>query len=524
MLRRLAHVAIALLLTGCQAVQFLTGGRPTAPATIALPTAFPTATASSTPLPFRPTLTAEPDVQDTQRQGLLPEFAADTARNVTWTRYTLAAEVEFDPRVAQATIDGSARIQFTNPLGTPLRDLELMLWPNDPQYLAEMTAGPALVDGKFVEPVPLLGDLALSLPLETPLAPGATVDVSLPFHIDARGPIGGFDPKRFGITEGVLIAPTFYPLVPRLVDGAWQVEPAPPGGDTTNSDTAFYDVTIHAPQNLGLAVSGADIERTKNADGTQTVHTVTGPMRDVAFALGPLQSETAVVDGVELRTWFLRIHADSAAEMLDAAKVQMQTLTDLIGPYPYPQLDLVDAPGAFGGIEYPGLVFIGTLGGSNVIEPTVHEVAHQWFYGLIGDDQLHEPWLDESAATYAEILYYQAAGRAGRATGLLSDFRSWLREYHDPTLPIGRGVGEYASEDEYALIVYVKGALFFDALRRQLGENEFAGFLRLYFQTYRYGFADGAGFQDLAQDVCGCDLSSLFDLWVWKGGPVPGLP
>ena len=524
MLRRSVQAILILLLSACQVIPGLGGARATPLATIALPTSRPSATPLPTPLPFKPTLTVASDVGAAQRQGLRPEFAPDTARNVTWTRYTLDVEVAFDPHVEQATIDGRARIQFTNPLDTPLRDLELMLWPNDPQYRAEMQAGPALVDGAFVEPVPLLGNLALSLPLETPLAPGATVDVSLPFHIDTSGPIGGESPKRFGITEGVLLAPTFYPLVPRLVDGAWQVEPAPPGGDTTNSETALYDVTIHAPQDLGVAVSGVEVEHTENPDGTQTVHVVTGPMRDVAFALGAFKTQTAIVDGVELRAWYLPEHADSAVDMLDSAEVQFQALTDAVGPYPYPQLDLVDGPGAFGGIEYPGLVFIGTLGGPNVVEPTVHEVAHQWFYGLVGDDQLHEPWLDEAAATYAEILYYEAAGRQGRATGMLSDFRSFLRSYRDPTLPIGLGVGEYADESEYALIVYVKGALFFDALRREIGHVMFTDFLHLYFQTYRYGVADGVGFKDLAEDVCGCDLTSLFDLWVWKGGPIPGLP
>ena len=247
-------------------------------------------------------------------------------------------------------------------------------------------------------------------------------------------------------------------------------------------------------------------------------------MRDVAFALGPMETASVQVAQVELRAWYLPEHADSAQEMLEAAQVQYEALTDRVGPYPYPQLDLVDAPGAFGGIEYPGLVFIGTLGGTNVIEPTVHEVAHQWFYGLIGDDQLHEPWLDEGAATYAEVLYYEAAGRSGRATGMLSDLRAWLRSHPDPTLPVGLGVGEYADQGEYALFVYVKGALFFDALRRELGDAAFTEFLHLYYQTFRYRVADGAAFQDLAQDTCGCDLTSLFDLWVWQGGRIPSLP
>lgn len=525
MARRAAISVISVILSACQVLPGLGGaGGRTPPATIGLPTARPSATPSPTRLPLHPTLTIEPDIDSAQAQGLRPEFASDLLQARGWTRYTLDVNVAFDPRVEQATIDGQARIQFTNPIDTPLRDLELMLWPNDPQYRAEMRAGPALVDGTFVDPVPLLGDLALSLPLAEPLAPGATADVSLPFHIDTSGPIGGEVPQRFGITEGVLVAPTFYPLLPRLIDGAWQVEPAPPGGDTANSETALYDVTIRAPADLALAVSGVETERTENADGTQTVRVVTGPMRDVAFALGPLETASVQVAPVELRAWYLPEHAESAQEMLDAARVQYDELTDRVGPYPYPQLDLVDAPGAFGGIEYPGLVFIGTLGGTNVIEPTVHEVAHQWFYGLIGDDQLHEPWLDEGAATYSEILYYEAAGRRGWATGMLSDLRAQLRSHPEPTLPIGLGVGEYADVSDYYLFVYEKGALFFDALRRELGDAAFTDFLHLYFQTFRYKVADGAAFQDLAQDTCGCDLTSLFDLWVWKGGRIPTLP
>jgi hypothetical protein len=525
MIRRLLTAILSLTLGACQVLPGLGGGAArTPPATIALPTALPTTTPQPTPLPFKPTLTAEPDPGTYQAQGLRAEFASDAGRNPAWTRYTLQVDVEFDPQAETASMDGQARILFINPLHTPLRDLELMLWPNDPQYEAEMTAGPALIDGRFVDPVPLLGHLALSLPLAEPLMPGRQIDVTLPFHIEAGGPIGGSSPKRFGITEGVLIAPTFYPLVPLLVDGAWQVEPAPPGGDTTNSETALYDVTITSPREFGLAVSGTEIEHTDNPDGTQTSHDVTGPMRDVAFALGPFQTRTLKFEDVELRAWFLRQHAGAVDSMLEAARIQVGALTDWAGPYPYPQLDIVDAPGAFLGIEYPGLVFIGDLGGTDLIEPTVHEVAHQWFYGLVGDDQLHEPWLDEAAATYSEVLYYEAAGRSGRATGLLSDFRAWLRSYPHPTLPIGLGVGEYASEGEYSLFVYVKGALFFDALRRELGDDEFKDFLHLYFQTNRYGVAHGADLQEAAEDVCGCGLGSLFDLWVWTGGPIPGLP
>jgi aminopeptidase N len=150
----------------------------------------------------------------------------------------------------------------------------------------------------------------------------------------------------------------------------------------------------------------------------------------------------------------------------------------------------------------------------------VHEVAHQWFYGLIGDDQIVEPWLDEAAATYAEALYYEEAVGVGRSTSFLSDLRALIRRQPESDLPIGWAVGEYQNEFEYAAFVYFKGALFFDALRNKLGEVGFKIFLKDYFESYRYGFADAAGFQSIAESACGCNLDPLFDLWVYQGGQI----
>jgi aminopeptidase N len=162
------------------------------------------------------------------------------------------------------------------------------------------------------------------------------------------------------------------------------------------------------------------------------------------------------------------------------------------------------------------------VGGADAISPTVHEVAHQWFYGLIGSDQLREPWLDEAAATYSEVLYEEGRHGSGRATGLLSEFRTWLRVHPEVETPIGMPVAQYEGLSDYGLFVYLKGALFFDALRTELGDERFFAFLHEYYDRYAYGFADAAGFQAEAEDECGCDLDALFDLWVFEGGPLPG--
>jgi aminopeptidase N len=150
-------------------------------------------------------------------------------------------------------------------------------------------------------------------------------------------------------------------------------------------------------------------------------------------------------------------------------------------------------------------------------------VAHQWFYALIGGDQLHEPWLDEALATYATALYYEHEGRPGAAAGYLSQLRASVRSHPDPASPIGLGVGDYSDPGTYGLIVYHKGALFLDALRGEIGDEVFEDFLQDYYAAFRYGFASGKDFQHTVEGSCSCDLDSLFDLWVWEGGEIPGL-
>ncbi|MCJ7824588.1 MAG: M1 family metallopeptidase [Anaerolineales bacterium] len=486
--------------------------------TQALPPAFtptPSPPATHTPQPT-------PEVQHSDQQpGLLPDHIDDLSQIKGATRYSIDVQVTLGSEMRTAVLDGWAQIQFQNQLDHPLHEIYLMLWPNDSQYQASMVAGPVFIRDKVIDPKLELAGLALRVDLPLPLAPGEMIDLGLPFRIEVES-MRPSAPRRFGITEGVLIAPTFYPLIPRIVDDEWDVRRAPPGGDTTNSEIALYQLRVTAPAAFDLVASGVEILNETIGD-LQRLTYVTGPMRDIAIAVADFVNESRQVGDVTVTAWVLEDHADDLDKVLDSATLQMQVLGDLVGPYPYPELDIVDAPAAFGGIEYPGLVFIGTVGTHWVVEPTVHEVAHQWFYALIGDDQISEPWLDEAAATYAEALYYERALGSGRATGFLSDLRAIVREHSDPTIPIGLPVGDYASVNDYAVFVYMKGALFFDALRRELGDRSFREFLKAYYEQYRYGFASGSDFQEVAEETCRCNLQDLFDLWVYVGGSISEL-
>jgi hypothetical protein len=455
-----------------------------------------------------------------QESAMLPAYVEDVYSLPNATQYAIDIRVSFDPGRMQAAIEGEVHIYFTNSLQMPLREFTLMLWPNEEQYESEMVAGPVTIAGQQIEPSFDTERLVMSFPLPEPLAPGSSINMRLPFNIQASGPIGGWRPQRLGITEGVFIAPSFYPLVPRFIDGNWQTEDPPYRGDTTNSDTAFYDVRITSPAEFELAASGVEIERQENDDGTRTQRFVTGPMRDFAFGIGPFQRRTRTAGNVTLVGWVLPIHSGDNDRMLRAAATQLLALERLVGPYPYQELDLLDAPEAFGGLEYPGLVYIGTVGTSWLIEPTVHEVAHQWFYGLLGNDQLVEPWLDEAFATYGEIIYYEQAGYVGLATSLLDNWRAQVRGHALSTTPIGLPLADFGTEWQYTLFVYLKGALFLEELRQQLGDDAFFDTLRAYYDAHLYGFPSGEDFQFIAEQVCACDLDDLFNLWVFEGGQV----
>jgi aminopeptidase N len=244
-------------------------------------------------------------------------------------------------------------------------------------------------------------------------------------------------------------------------------------------------------------------------------------MRDLALVVGPLEQTQRKVGDITLNAWMLAEHASWTRDMLDFTAQQVRTLQSEIGDYPFAELDVVDAPGAFGGIEYPGEVFIGVVGEGSFFErATVHETGHQWFYSVIGDDQLLEPWLDEAAASYTEILYEEKTSGKAAARRALRDFADALNYSSNPELPIGLPIGDYPTQSDYGILVYAKGALFFDQLRQTMGDEVFFAFLKAYYAKYRYGFVSSSDFQATAEETCACDLKALFDLWVYQGGPV----
>ena len=162
--------------------------------------------------------------------------------------------------------------------------------------------------------------------------------------------------------------------------------------EAVTSPVGDYDVAVGIP--AGYDVLGTGV---RGDDGRWRATAV----RDFALSVGHFTTANASVDGIDVT-----VGVDQS--VAEDPNVQLALITDALhayagrfGPYPWPSYSVAVTPGFHGGIEFPNHVM--QAPGSSA-RSVVHEVAHQWFYSLVGNDQARDPWLDEGLASYAEFV------------------------------------------------------------------------------------------------------------------------
>lgn len=425
-------------------------------------------------------------------------------------RYAISLTVD----IAQSQVTGEQTVRYTNTEEVPLHDLYLRLFPNTPSYGGEMRVTAVRLNGEPVSPEVHLGGSALRLPINPPLAPMETVTISMAFTVTV--PLTDeIDFAQFSYVRGVMALPEVYPLIPVYNDEGWNVGVAPGDGDAVYSDVAFYQVEVTAPPTMTLIASGTCALPEAGRWSCQA-----GPVRDFALILGDdYRVASQVADGVVVNSYFYPDHREGGEQVLRIAVDALTLYSRLFGPYPYEELDVVETPTRAGGIEYPTLVVI-----SDRLYPShprlewvvVHEVAHQWWYGVVGSDQVDEPWLDEALTQYTTLLYYEFLYGAETAASILkNDFQATynrlVKEGND--MPAGLSVAAYP-RDLYGPVIYRKGALYFHALRQRVGDENFFALLQAYYRRHRYGIATPDSFLATVKMVTGSEHRDLYERWI----------
>ena len=189
--------------------------------------------------------------------------------------------------------------------------------------------------------------------------------------------------------------------------------------DRVYAESSFYDVTLTAPNDMVVATSGSEVDRHDNGDNTITTSYRAGPVREwSATVCRPCRTADTTTGDIHVRVTYQPANEDEARAMLATAARALEVYSTRYGPYPFREFDVIVRPGLSGGIEYPGLIYVGPgiRGGAVGRDFLVaHETAHQWWYSLVGDDIFREAWLDESFANYSSVIFAQDA--SGAAAG-----------------------------------------------------------------------------------------------------------
>lgn len=486
----------------------------------AIPTTPPTRVPTSTPV--------VPPVLDVagQTAALLPAFAGDLAGADAWDRYQINATLDPDG----LTISGTQRVEVRNGAQVPFNEIYFHLYPNHPSFGGELRVADVRVNDQPVTVSTEQGDLLLRVPLPQPLAPGERVLVTMNFQARTQRNASGRAYGAFNQEAGVWSLASFYPVLVRYFADGWDRRSISSRGDLAVTETALYDVTLDTPVAWTLVTTGARVA-IGEADagppvGYRRERFVSGPQRDFFLAaLNGLNQASADVDGTRVTVYYQPGNAAAGQRSLTVAVQSLQAFNARYGHYPLAEMEVVQAAlTSFLGVEYPGVMLIEqrlyTNNGRGLETTIAHEVAHQWWYSQVGNDYQGEAWLDEGLASYSQVVYYEALGDAASATAELQQFRNIYLSARNAGNDgvINQPTGAFRGN--YVALVYAKSALFFHALRQQLGDETFYAFLQRYYTTYRYTEATSPDLLATAEATCACDLQAFYDAWINSAEPV----
>ncbi len=366
------------------------------------------------------------------------------------------------------TVTGTETVVFTPDL--PVDELVFRLVPNGPdvspsgaRLVVDAVRGDDVAAGSGYEPLGAADPGgAYVVPLAEPLAAGESTEVELDFTLTLG--VGAFE--RVGADDGISWWASGAPLLAWEPGTGWARDPfVPVSGETTTSPAADTTVRVSAPADLTVLMTGDQAEPTPaDAQGRRTWTSDEPVARDVSVAVGRFTTaERSTADGVRVTVGALAGAAVPAEELADATVEAIGDLEEFLGPFPYETLTVPQLPNYGGGIEYPSSI----LQASPSRAVLVHEVAHMWFYGMVGNSQFRDPWLDEAFATWAEAVVNPSSAQDREpALGVVGD--------------VGDAMDDFTTWRQYSARVYGKGGAALLEARERAGDEAFDAAVRCY--------------------------------------------
>ncbi len=481
------------------------------------------------------------------------------------------------------TLDGYARIQYTNHSPDTLHFIWFHIWPN--AFKNDRTAynDHELENGKTsfyfsspeekgyinrldfrvneqvlkIEDHPEHIDIIKVL-LPTPLAPGKNILITTPFHVKLPYNFSraGYDGKTYQVTQ-------WYPK-PAVYDSkGWHPMPYLDQGEFY-SEFGDYEVSITVPEKFTVAATGEPQLKPKEVlfippparktkKPTPPAKTLSKPydwtqaptatyvykqerIHDFAWFADTsltLQTDTLQLPSGKIINLQVYFHLDKLViweNAISYLKDAIRNLSSWVGEYPYNYATLVDGKQGFnGGMEYPTIAILSGITNPAELDLTIfHELGHNWFYGALASNERKAPWMDEGMNTFYEKRYESLKYRRlknPKGIHLFSDPRF-------PELLLKTQAGLKADQpittpadsftaNNYSLVAYTKASLWMKKLEADLGRQTFDRAMQAYYQQWKFKHPTRSDFEAVISGVSGKQLDSTFALLDQKGNIKP---
>jgi hypothetical protein len=330
-----------------------------------------------------------------------------------------------------------------------------------------------------------------------------------------------------------MVGQWFPKIAQRSADGVWVHFPFHAQSEFY-ADFGSYDVTLDVPKELVVGATGALAE--EHLEGARRrVRYHADDVHDFAWtAWKSFLERSETIDGVRVRLLYPPGNDANADATLRALRHGLRHFGSAFGRYPYPVLTVVHppvwAPGA-SGMEYPTFITTGfpwyTSLASNFVERvTLHELGHQWFYGLVATDEHSWPFLDEGLTTYAESSAMKAlfgAASGLHLPGLDIDGDAYLRGIaasagHDDI--VARPAADFVSFREIGSLVYARTGTILETMARVYGEAGLRRALGRYARRYRFEHPGPKHLIAVVREVIGDEPADFLYSALLEGGTV----
>lgn len=309
----------------------------------------------------------------------------------------------------------------------------------------------------------------------------------------------------------------WYPILAVYDELGWNLDPYYAVGDPFYSETGDYLVTLEVPVEEIVGATGY-LEKAQFKGKNKILTWRADNVRDFAWVSSSRYSESIEKGSPVIYSLYYPEHGKAGERVLKIARQVLNFCENYIGPYPYPEVRIAEVDFLFGGMEYPNLVYIAKKLYENPEDEffefaVAHELIHQWWYNIVGNDQVEESWLDEALTNYTTYLYFADAYGLEKAREIKARFLGKGRA--EPDMRV-KPLNQYRDMKEYSKLVYQQGALVLDLLKEQVGSEKFQDILQRYYHDFQYKNARIRDFIDIVEEITGNRWDDFFARYLYN--------